>query len=381
MLNHQQAPTIKLIPLLESQNGIVLSWIQNPSLTQYNLCYSHRLDKGIDILRLQNAMLRATESHDIFKTRIVQKEDGFYQYTDAQISFSVKVSSMTEAEYDHYKRTFIRPFNLFEDVLIRQEIIQTEATIYALVDMHHIISDGITLTLFWNDVDHIYQGGEPEIDDHLELAVEREQASFKSPEYELTKQYCLKTFSGLDITHIPTQTPHAIGTLRTVITFMPREIVDTFCKKYHISPNMLFMTANALAVSAFSGEEKVMIDALYHGRSDKDIAKTLGMFIKNLPVCFDFGKHQSTTIHELVDDLTEQFHNLRKGIYPYTHFAKDLGIFSNNTFTFQNWFEPITIDGVPRKTEQIHDGGNAEFRSGTHVHHSSKGIQLSRQVW
>ena len=113
MLNHLQAPTIKLIPLLESQNGIVLSWIQNPSLTQYNLCYSHRLDKGIDILRLQNAMLRATESHDIFKTRIVQKEDGFYQYTDAQISFSVKVSSMTEAEYDHYKRTFIRPFNLF----------------------------------------------------------------------------------------------------------------------------------------------------------------------------------------------------------------------------------------------------------------------------
>ena len=182
MLNHQQAPTTKLIPLLESQNGIILSWIQNPELTQYNVCFSHTLDKGIDIHRLQDAMMRTAERHDIYKTRIVQQENGFFQYIDPQISFSVKVTSMSEAEYNQYRKAFLRPFNLLEDVLIRMEIVETETTIYAMVDMHHVIADGYTLTRFWNDVDEIYQGRTPENDDQLELAVEREQASFKSPE-------------------------------------------------------------------------------------------------------------------------------------------------------------------------------------------------------
>lgn len=363
MLKKQQNTTGNLIPLLESQNGIVFFWIHNPQLTQYNLGYSHRMAEGTDIQRLKEAILRAAERHDTFKTRIVQQGDGFYQYTDAQISFCVKVLTMTEAEYDQYKKAFLRPFNLLEDVLIRLEIVQTETAVYTLVDMHHAIADGYTMSRFWNEVDEIYQGREPEVHDNLGLAVAREQKSFRSSDYELAKQYCLKTFSGLDITHIPTKTPHATGILRAVKTFVPKALVETFSKEHHISPNMLFMTANALALSAFSGEEKVIIDTLYHGRSDQDTSKTLGMFVKNLPVCFDFKKHQSSTIREVVSDLTEQFHNLRNGVYPYTHFAKDLGISSNNSFSFQNWFEPATINGLVQHKEIIQNGENAEFSS------------------
>jgi len=363
MLKKQQNTTGNLIPLLESQNGIVFTWIHNPRLTQYNLGYSHRMAEGTDIQRLKEAILRTAERHDTFKTRIVQQGDVFYQYTDAQITFDIKVSSMTEAAYNQYKKAFLRPFNLLEDVLIRLEIVQTETAVYTLVDMHHAIADGYTMSRFWNEVDEIYQGREPEVHDCLELAVAREQESFRSSDYELAKQYCLQTFSGLDITHIPTQNPQAIGILQSVIAFVPKALVETFSKEHHISPNMLFMTANALALSAFSGEEKVIMDTLYHGRSDQDTSKTLGMFVKNLPVCFDFKKHQSSTIHELVDDLTEQFHNLRKGIYPYTHFAKDLGISSNNSFSFQNWFELATINGLVQNKEIIQNGENAEFTS------------------
>ena len=363
MLKKQQNTTGNLIPLLESQNGIVFTWIHNPRLTQYNLGYSHRMAEGTDIQRLKEAILRTAERHDTFKTRIVQQGDGFYQYTDAQITFDIKVSSMTEAAYNQYKKAFLRPFNLLEDVLIRLEIVQTETAVYTLVDMHHAIADGYTMSRFWNEVDEIYQGREPEVHDCLELAVAREQESFRSFDYELAKQYCLQTFSGLDITHVPTQNPQAIGILQSVIAFVPKALVETFSKEHHISPNMLFMTANALALSAFSGEEKVIMDTLYHGRSDQDTSKTLGMFVKNLPVCFDFKKHQSSTIREVVDDLTEQIHNLRKGIYPYTHFAKDLGISSNNSFSFQNWFELATINGLVQNKEIIQNGENAEFTS------------------
>lgn len=358
-----QSNNPQAFPLLEAQNGIVLSWMQNPTLIQHNVCFSHRLDKDIDVQRLQEAILYTVGSHDIFRTRIEQHEDGFYQYTDSNICFTVKVSSMTDADYEDYKHSFLRPFNLLEDVLVRLEIVETESTVYALADMHHCIADGYTINRFWDEVDEYYQGHHFEVNDHFRLAVERERASFHSPEYATAKQHCKDTFNGLDITHIPTQNPQAIGTLLSVTAFVDKDTVDTFCQKQGLSPNMLFMTANAMALSAFSGEEKVVIDALYHGRSDKDTASTLGMFIKNLPVLFDFTTFQQSTISEVATNIFNQFHSLHKGVYPFTHFCKDLGISSNNTFTFQSWFSPVTVDGVVRQSEHLQNGGTAEYTS------------------
>ena len=353
----------KRVPLLEAQNGIVLSWMQNPTLTQHNVCFSHCLDKSIDVQRLCDAILLTVERHDIFRTRIEHHEDGFYQYLDPDIRFTVKVSTMSNAEYDCYKQSFLRPFNLLEDVLVRLEIVETESTVYALADMHHCIADGYTITRFWNEVDDVYQGHNVAVEDNLLLAVEREKLSFHSPEYAAARQYSMNTFAGLDITHIPTQNPEAICTLRAVHTFVPKELVDAFCQQQGLTPNILFMTANAMALSAFSGDKKVVFDALYHGRSDKDTASTLGMFIKNIPVLFDFGLYKESSFPEMASDVSAQFHISHKGIYPYTHFAKDLGISSNNTFTFQNWFTPVTINGVVRQSEHLQDGGNAEYTS------------------
>lgn len=354
---------MKKFPLLEAQNGIVLSWMQNPTLTQHNVCFSHRLDKSIDIQRLRDAMLSIVSRHDIFRTRIEHHEDGFYQYIDLNIRFNVKVSSMSDAEYGCYKRSFLRPFNLLDDVLVRLEIVETESTVYALADMHHCIADGYTINRFWDEVDDVYQGHSVAIEDHLLLAVEREKSSFLSPEYSAARQYYTNTFADLDITHIPTKNPEAIGTLRSINTFVSKELVDAFCQQHGLSPNMLFMTANAMALSAFSGDKKIVFDALYHGRSDNDTSSTLGMFIKNIPVLFDFDRYQNYSFPEVASDVSTQFHISHKGIYPYTHFAKDLGISSNNTFTFQSWFSPVTINGIVRQSEHLQDGGNAEFTS------------------
>ena len=362
MRNHSKERDITKFPLLEAHNGIVLSWMQHPQLTQHNMGFAHRLSKNIDVLRLRNAMIHTAKRHNTFKTRIEHTEEGFCQYIDSTIVFDVKVSTMTEIEYTSYKRHFVHPFDMLNDVLIRMEIIETDSYIYALVDMAHSIADGYTLAQFWHEVDELYQKRDLEVNDNLELAVEREHESFNSFDYEEAKRYCLQTFSGLEVTHIPTPSPHAIGSLKEVASFVSLDQIETFCQRQSISPSMLFLIANAIALSTYCNEDKIVIDALYHGRSDKDIAHTLSMFVKNILVLFDFKKYASATVNELVSIIQQQFHVQHKGIYPFTHLARDLELSSsNNTFTFQNWYRPVTINNEVSQSEYLKDGGTDEF--------------------
>ena len=362
MQKHSQENTISKYPLLEAQNGIVFSWIQHPKLTQHNMGFAHQLSRDIDVMRLRDAMLHTAERHKTFKTRIEHTEESFCQYIDPTIVFDIKISSMSENEYASYKRHFVHPFDMLNDVLIRMEIVETESFIYALVDMAHVIADGYTLTQFWHEVDESYQNREPEVHDHLEQAVEREHASFDTTDYEEARQHCLSTFSGMEITHIPSSSPHAIGSLKEVATFVSQNQIDSFCQQQDITPSMLFMIANAIALSALCNEDKIVIDALYHGRSDKDTAHTLGMFVKNILVLFDFEKYASATVGELAAIIRQQFHVQHKGIYPFTHFARDLELSfsSNNTFTFQNWYKPVSINNVVAKSEYLKDGETDE---------------------
>jgi len=91
MIQHRQASSTKRIPLLEAQNGIVLSWMQHPRLTQHNIGFAHRFGKTVDVHRLHDAMLLTAERHDTFKTRIAHTEEGFCQYIDSSITFDVKI--------------------------------------------------------------------------------------------------------------------------------------------------------------------------------------------------------------------------------------------------------------------------------------------------
>ncbi len=359
MIQHRQASSTKRIPLLEAQNGIVLSWMQHPRLTQHNIGFAHRFGKTVDVHRLHDAMLLTAERHDTFKTRIAHTEEGFCQYIDSSITFDVKVSTMADAEFVAYQRTFVRPFDMLNDVLIRMEIVETESAVYAMVDMAHCIADGYTMARFWDEVDATYQGKHPETDDHLELAIEREQASFGSAEYKEACQHCRQTLAGLEITQIPTTSPHAIGSIQELASVISQQQVDTFCRQQNLTPSMLFLIANAIALSAFCHESKIVIDALYHGRQDKDTAQTMGMFVKNIIVLFDFEQHASATVNELAAIIQQQFHIQHKGIYPFTHLARDLELntSSNNTFSFQNWYKPVTINGETAETEYLKDGG------------------------
>ena len=54
---------------------------------------------------------------------------------------------MSEAELEAYKQEFVRPFNLSKGPLYRMEIVETEACVYLLMDVHHLVADGASVDI------------------------------------------------------------------------------------------------------------------------------------------------------------------------------------------------------------------------------------------
>ncbi|MBY0220767.1 condensation domain-containing protein, partial [Paenibacillus illinoisensis] len=66
---------------------------------------------------------------------------------------------------DQHIRAFIRPFHLEEGPLFRVGLIELAAEKHLLLlDMHHIISDGISMTILVREFNALYSGKElPEL--------------------------------------------------------------------------------------------------------------------------------------------------------------------------------------------------------------------------
>ena len=59
-------------------------------------------------------------------------------------------------------RDFVRPFELNQAPLFRAELAESDEAAYIMVDMHHIISDGVSIERLLTEFNEIYNGEELE---------------------------------------------------------------------------------------------------------------------------------------------------------------------------------------------------------------------------
>ena len=125
---------MKTYPLLQSQLGIFMEWIKNPSVTQYNLPICSKLPKVVDIKRIQVAITRIIQERSVLRTRFVMENGEPRQYADDQMAIPVTIRNMSDKEVANYiDHEFIRPYDLLSgEPLIRIELIEAESTAAAV---------------------------------------------------------------------------------------------------------------------------------------------------------------------------------------------------------------------------------------------------------
>ena len=332
---------MKTYPLLQSQLGIFLEWMKNPSITQYNLPTCSKLPKVVDLQRMQQSLAKICQERSTLRTRFVMEDGEPHQYADEQMVIPIQIRSMTDREASAYiEHDFVRPYDLLSgEPLIRIELIEAETSNWLLLDIHHSIGDGLTLApnLTLYDLPAAYNGESlQELEYGMYEYAEDEQKSFGTENYERAAQYYKEKFGGRDFISLASNPGSRLGNMIRESAFMPVAAVDQWCKDNGTSSNLLYMAAFSLVMSRLSREQQVVYESVNHGRMDKRLMRAYGMFVKSVPILADVVPDEKV-IDFIKGFRRELMSTIRYGVYPFNHFCQQLGIKPGVSFGFQGY--------------------------------------------
>lgn len=199
---------------------------------------------------------------------------------------NVPVEKLTEEQLEAYKKDFVKPHNLMKAPLFRISVAETEKAVYLLSDFHHLIFDGASVALFFEQLKTLYEGGniEPESYTYFDYA-ENEIKAESSDEFRNAEKFfdnMMKNFESASEITADLRGHAEDGALASQAVPVDMARVENFCSQHGITPAHLFLAGTFYAVSRFVNSRNVYISTISNGRSDMRLTNCFGMFVKTL---------------------------------------------------------------------------------------------------
>ena len=355
---------MKSLPLTEAQLGMFLEWNGNRESTQYSVPYVFRLPKTADLNRLESAIRTFVDAHPVFRTRFAEEDGALCQFSDPNLQIPFIRSSMSVAEADQYEKAFPHPFDLFAGPLCRVEFVETPSDVRLIVEQSHLILDGSSLASMWRSVSAIYNGQKPDVEKaSFSDYAANEAKSFETEAYRAAAEAAKARFGGRTMTVVEagnreqgTGSKDGKGWLSAAAE-IGRTDVESWCRANGVHPNLFFMGVFARTLALYANEKDVVFYTVNHGRKDEALRNTQGLLVKTVPV---LGELKGEL---LLADYFKSFKLHAAGVYPFTHFCRDLGMKPGWGFVFQDGTlgNALTLDGTRVEGRLLASGGAGEL--------------------
>jgi amino acid adenylation domain-containing protein len=328
----------------------------------YNIPAVLELSGGIDEEKLEKVFNRLIGRHESFRTSFIVINGEPVQRIHDRVEF--KIELLEGREHGAFD-SFIRPFDLTHAPLLRMRLVKTGVASYLMMlDMHHIIADGVSMGILVREFSILYGSGN-------EQALPELRFQYKDyPEWQRRVQprgmgtdsknaqvvYWRKQFEGdIPVLTLPTDFN------RPVIQSFEGHAIRFELDKEHSSALFelakqegatLFMVLLALyhiLLSKLSGQEDVVVGTPTAGRSHADIQYIIGMFVNTLALRdFPVGaKPFNIFLNEVKERTLAAFENQE---YQFENLLEELNITRdsgrNPLFDTMFSFENMNIPGM-----------------------------------
>lgn len=338
---------MEFFPLSSSQMLIFAETMKHPQITEYCQTIFCYLPSYINIDRIVYAFSCIYKSRPELRTRFVIKDGEPKQFIDNTRNFKVDIQTIEEEQRIKYlKEKYLLPFDLFKDILFRVKILKTRQDNILLVQVHHIIADGYTFASLMGkrDLPLAYKLGKIPFQKYGQIfQAQTEYEEKNGAKYNFSRDYFIKKFKGVKTTCIlPSATRDISGEMIVYSTFLSSSYINNWVKQNSLKSELLFMSAFAYVVSAFSGEENVTFATMNNGRFSKKLHDSYGMYVNTMPIMIHVYKEM--TILQLSKSIEEEIYNdIIYRHYPYSDFCQETGFYSPIVFNFRGSY--IT-DGI-----------------------------------
>ncbi|MCP4216036.1 MAG: AMP-binding protein, partial [bacterium] len=273
-------------PLSSAQKRIYLLHRMVPDSIAYNMPVTFPLGKDIDRAAFERAVEALIARHESFRTSFFMKDEELVQRIH-----DVTIGDRVREGFSDASDSFVKPFELDKAPLLRMELVEKEAGDFVLLlDMHHIISDGLSQEIMIREFGELYAGQELpplkvqykdyslwEQGETHRLRVKKqeefwlEQCSGELPLLEIAADFPrprMQSFEGASVSFM--LSPRASGKLQQLAETTGATVF------------MLILAAITTLLSRLSGQEDIIIGTPTAGRRHADLQGIIGMFVNTL---------------------------------------------------------------------------------------------------
>ncbi|MEN6390036.1 MAG: amino acid adenylation domain-containing protein [Syntrophomonas sp.] len=326
-------------PLTQTQLGIYLECLRDEKSTVYNIPMLFKLGDGVDASRLAAAIEAAIDAHPYMKCFLKIDANGdVKQVRNDELSYEVKIITTTAGDFEDSKASLVQPFDLNTAPLFRFAVIKTEAGQYLFMDIHHIISDGSSVAVLFEDINRAYSGAALVSEDYTSFDLSLEEIGLRAGrEYADAKAYFDSIFKGLEIDSLPfadLSCETGKGGTWERVEELSIEAIEALCSRIRISPNALFTGAFAYLLGQYSGQDEALFTTVYNGRMNPKTERIMGMLVKTLPVYARLDDEQK--VPEYLSAIKQHLLELMANdIYSFGEISHAYGIKADILFVYQ----------------------------------------------
>jgi len=287
-------------PLSAAQKRLYILNQLAPGSVNYNVFLKLILVGALCREKFIDAFIRLIDRHESMKTSFHLVENQPVQRVHEEVAFKVEYhevnSTAGSAEGEtgqavSFIKEFVRPFDLARAPLLRVGLIKQEEEKYLLVmDMHHIITDGLSLGIFARDFMTLYEGVEPGPlqvqykDFSLWQCREKEKGTFKKQE-----DFWLQQYKGdIPVLELPLDYPRpAVQRFEgDMMRFRLDEGTVAGLKNLALRENatlfMVLLGIFNILLWKLSGQDEIIVGTPVLGRPHAQLESTIGMFANTL---------------------------------------------------------------------------------------------------
>jgi amino acid adenylation domain-containing protein len=259
----------------------------------YNGGMATWLEGELDTEHLEEVFQKLIQRHEILRTSFHLVDEKPVQQVASSVDFKLEYAEAGESEVYRNLARFTRPFNLSEAPLFRVGLVKVRPKKHLLiVDLHHIISDGVSGEILMKEFMSLYKGESvAPLKLHYKDFAEWQQSDARQKEINKQEEFWKREFQGdIPVLDLPTDFSRP-QIKRYEGETISLELDQSLTRKLHqmaaenkTTMFTLLFSAYSMLLSRLTNQEDIVIGSPVAGRNHPDLEHMLGMFVNTLPL-------------------------------------------------------------------------------------------------
>ena len=302
-------------PVTPAQKRMIIVNEIAPESISYNEPLVFLIEGKLNIVRIEYAINQMLKKNEILRTSFQFENNEPIQIVQDEVTFNLnQIDLSNNIDLDTVIKDFVRPFNLNDAPLFRVALVRTAELSYVLLlDMHHIITDGVSAGLFVEQLFKIYQGeklSEPKLQykdysvwyyEYLQNNI-AEQANYWLEIYKIIPPVLQLPYDNIRPCPFTYQGDRFVFNVSNELS----DQISRFARLAGTTRFIVLMSAFSIILSRYSGQEDIVVGTPVSGRHHENVEGMLGMFVNTLAI-------RTKPLHEIsYDDFIKQ---IKESVY------------------------------------------------------------------